>query len=209
MLQFIFFSVDEYISCSQIFTLQIILLGASLSTLPCRHMGYSPQEIDPAVLPYSTFQEVSYLFSKVVVFIYIHSSVLFSPYLCQHPLVLNILIFANLMNLKLHFRVFLCFSVTTVSLNIFQIYFAIYEHDRLFHLFWHIYYIYFLKCYLSSKQVMHAFYRISSKLLSILYIIVNAIGFVKLHILILIAIVRITTDLCMLIICLVILLNSY
>lgn len=56
---------------------------------------------------------------------------------------------------------------------------------------------------------MHAFYRISSKLLSILYIIVNAIGFVKLHILILIAIVRITTDLCMLIICLVILLNSY
>ena len=154
MLQFIYFSVDEYISCSQIFTLQIILLGASLSTLPCRHMGYSPQEIDPAVLPYSTFQEVSYLFSKVVIFIYIHSSVLFSPYLCQHPLVLNILIFANLMNLKLHFRVFLCFSVTTVSLNIFQIYFAIYEHDRLFHLFWHIYYIFFKM--LSFLQIGYA-----------------------------------------------------
>ena len=43
------------------------------------------------------------------------------------------------MNLKLHIRVFLCFSVTTVSLNIFQIYFAIYEHDRLLHLFWHVY----------------------------------------------------------------------
>ena len=56
---------------------------------------------------------------------------------------------------------------------------------------------------------MHAFYRISSPLLSILYTIVNAIAFVKLHFLILFAIVRITTDLCMLIICLVILLNSY
>ena len=39
MLQFIYVSVDEHISSSQIFTLQIILLGASLSTPPCRHMG--------------------------------------------------------------------------------------------------------------------------------------------------------------------------
>lgn len=48
---------------------------------------------------------------------------------------------------------------------------------------------------------MHVFYRISSQLLSILYTIVNAITFVKLHFLILIAIVRITIDLYMLIIC--------
>lgn len=56
---------------------------------------------------------------------------------------------------------------------------------------------------------MHVFYRISSQLFSILYTIVNAITFVKLHFLILIAIVRITIDLYMLIIHLVILLNSY
>lgn len=58
------------------------------------------------------------------------------------------------MNLKLHFRVFLCFSVTTVSLNISQIYFAIYEYDRLLHLFWHVYYIFFKM--LSFLQIGYA-----------------------------------------------------
>lgn len=70
-------------------------------------------------------------------------------------------------------------------------------------------FIIFLKvAILSSKKAMHAFYRIHSQLLFILYAIVHAITFVKLHFLIIIVIVRITIDLCMLIIYLVILLNS-
>lgn len=56
---------------------------------------------------------------------------------------------------------------------------------------------------------MHTFYRINSQLPYIFYVIVHAITFVKLYFLILICNVRITIDLCMLVICLAIFLNSY
>lgn len=94
---------------------------------PCRHVGEFPQCVRPEVRPCSTVQEVSCLFSKVVAFIYTYTSVLemfLSPYLCQYLLILDILIVVNLMSLKLPLRVFMCLSLTIVSLNIFQVCFA-------------------------------------------------------------------------------------
>lgn len=55
--------------------------------------------------------------------IYSHISVrnVIFPHLCQHLIILDMLIFVTLMSVKFYLTVFICLSLTIVSLNIFQV----------------------------------------------------------------------------------------
>ena len=73
-----------------------------------------------------------FVFQGGCLHLYPHISVRNVPFSISLPiplpiLILDILIFVNLMSLKLHLRVFMCLSLTIVSLNIFQVCFA-YPH---------------------------------------------------------------------------------